>query len=569
METYASSKIQSWLPWFLRGMLFLGFLFLLARLADLTIIRGAYFRSLSENNRIRRIPIIAARGKILARGGETLVGNTNVKALIEFDPESGYTKKYTDDPNADEVITEPLRNYVLAEKFAHVSGYLGEADENEVGMVNPKCPEKGEYALGSLIGKTGLEKEYECQLRGLDGEELTEVDSMGRKVRVLGRKEPVPGSDIKTSIDWGLQQKVSGLLDGQKGAIIVTDKKGEILALYSSPSYDPNIFTDAKKGMAISKTLTDENLPLFNRSLGGIYHPGSVVKPLIAAAALEEGVIDKDFRYVDEGTITINSEYGTYTYRNWYLTQYGGTEGEIDLTRALARSTDTFFYKTGELLGIDAIDKWLTKFGLGEKTGVDLPTEVAGLVPSPEWKRLNKGERWFLGNTYHVSIGQGDIAITPLAINQAISSIANDGIYCKPHFVSDEDMVTRKDYCRSLNISGDNLMLVKQGMVGVCSDGGTAYPFFGSPISVACKTGTAETDEKDKTHAWFVFFSPVDLSTHDNNITDKPGIVSTVLVEKAGEGSQVAAPIAKEIYNYWFSLSDVNKRSDTNFVNSD
>jgi penicillin-binding protein 2 len=532
----------------------MGFFILFARLFDLSIIRGNYFRSLSERNRIRRVSITAPRGKVFSRGGETLIGNSQVKLRIEYNPEIGYEKVYQISERDRDIIKEPVRNYILGESFAHISGYLGEVDETEVGKIDPRCLIKGEYKLGSLIGKTGFEKQYECVLRGIDGEELIEVDSVGRKVRVLGKREPVSGSDIKTTINFGLQKKVSELLDNQKGAIVVTDEKGEVLALYSSPSYDPNIFINSKKADEINRVLGDSDLPLFNRVLGGIFHPGSIIKPLVAIAALEEGVVDEDYRYDDEGVITIDSPYGEFTYSNWYYTQYGGREGEINLIRAIARSTDTFFYTVGELLGIDKLDKWFSVFGLDELTNIDIPTEVAGLVPSPEWKRLVKGERWFLGNTFHISIGQGDIAVTPLGINTAIASIANGGDLCTPHVISREESQNfqfpiTNFQCENIEIGESSIELVRTGMVEACSSGGTAFPFFevndkleNDNEKIACKTGTAETDEEEKTHAWLTFFAPV----------VDPEIVVTVLVEKGGEGSDIAAPIAREIYDYWF-----------------
>jgi len=286
--------------------------------------------------------------------------------------------------------------------------------------------------------------------------------------------------------------------------------------------------------------LNDENLPLFNRTMGGIFHPGSIYKPIVAIASLQEGKIDKNYKFRDEGQITINTLYGTYTYRNWYFTQYGGVEGEIGVVRALGRSTDTFFYEIGDLTGINAIVSWSEKFGLNKNTGVDLPGEVSGLVPSPDWKLRVKGERWFLGNTYHMSIGQGDLAVTPVGINTAISAIANGGKICKPKIAGDTE-------CSSLDVEQKNLELVIEGMRAVCSAGGTAYTFFDfeerSGVAVACKTGTAE-DEGKEPHAWFTAFAPA----------DDPQIVATILVENGGEGSKVAGPIARELFNYYFNV---------------
>jgi penicillin-binding protein 2 len=553
MESYSSAKKESWLSWFLKGVFFVGFLILITRLFELQIVKGSYFRNLSEGNRIRRVPIVAPRGKILARGGEVLVGNKEVERKVIFDPVEGFKK--LDDlskSNEGESILEWVRSYELGKKFAHVSGYLGEVNESEVGKVNPMCQEKGPRALGSVTGRTGLEEAYECSLLGIDGEELVEVDSLGIKVRTLGKKDPIPGDDIKTTIDFGLQKKVSEIFDGIKGAVIVTDSNGEVLALYSSPSYDPNIFVNSESDDNVIQVLEDENLPFFNRVIGGAFHPGSVFKPVVAVAALEESAIDDNYTYDDPGVITISTPYGIFSYSNWYYSQYGGKEGEIDLIRAITRSTDTFFYNLGELLGIDKLDKWAYKFGLGETTGIDLPGEISGLVPSPDWKEKYRGERWFLGNTYHMSIGQGDIALTPLEINQAISSIATGGIYCKPYIVLDVEelgidkfQMTNSE-CKDLGIDKKTIDLVKEGMKGACSYGGTGFTFFDftekSGKTVACKTGTAETEEEEKTHAWFTVFAPV----------DDPEIITTVLVEKGGEGAYVAGPIAREIFDYWF-----------------
>jgi len=543
----------------LRGLLILGYFILLGRLADLQLIRGKYYKVLAEGNRIRRVPIIAARGKILARGGEVLVGNSKVQKKVVFDPQEGYIKSPDiSGAREEEILTEWERDYSYGEVVGHISGYLGEVDESEVGKIRAQCPGKGPRRIGSLVGRSGLEQQYDCTLAGVDGEELVEVDAQGKRIRTLGRKEPIAGSDIKTTIDLGLQEKIAKLLNeeaempiGRKGAVIATDLAGEVLAYYSSPSYDPNTFIngDTEK---VKTLLEDEGLPLFSRVIGGRYHPGSVYKPVVAIAALEEEQIDSEYTYVDTGKITIESIYGDYSYNNWYFTQYGGTEGEIDLVRALARSTDTFFYKIGELTGIDKLRSWSEKFGLDKVTGIDVPGEVAGLIPSPEWKEDVKGERWFLGNTYHMSIGQGDIALTPIALNSAISAIASGGQLCTPHIFDARN--SEKFKCSDIGIDTTSLDLVKKGMIEACSTGGTGFTFFDFSekhgVRAACKTGTAETDDfSEDTHAWFTVFAST--INEDQDLGGKE-IVTTVLVEKGGEGSKVAGPIAREIFNYWF-----------------
>jgi len=562
METLSSTKHQSWLSWFLRGLLILSFLIVLARVVDLQIIRGAYFRKLSEGNRIRRVPIAAARGEILARGGEVLVGNKEVELSLVFDKNFGY-QKINEKGNASEIITEPVRDYKLGNSFGHVSGYLGEVSEEELGKIKARCPDKGPRKLGELIGRSGLEEEYDCLLTGTEAEELIEVDSIGNKVRTLGRKEPIKGMNLKTTIDFGLQKKIAGLLSDKKGVGIVTDMKGEILAMYSSPPYDPNIFI-SDQPEEVSKVLKNKDQPLFNRAIGGLYHPGSIFKPIVAIASLETEAIDRDFVFEDNGVIAINTPYGNFSYTNWYFTQYGGTEGQIKLDRAIARSTDTFFYKIGEMTGVEKLIEWSSIFNLGNETGIDLPGEIGGLIPSPEWKLRVKGERWFLGNTYHMSIGQGDIALTPIGMNQAISAIASGGEYCKPHIVDSQELeksmiknppagrAGQRSKCGGLGINKGNIDLVKEGMVGACSSGGTGYTFFDfgekhDGIKVACKTGTAEVgDGTNDTHAWFSVFAP----------SENPDIIATILVERGGEGSKVAGPIAREIFDYWFDRKD-------------
>ena len=531
MELLVSSKTQSWLSWFLRGILILGFLIIIGRLIELQVIKGGYYRSLSEGNRVRRVPITAPRGKIISRDGEILVGNKEVKKKVIFDPEKGYQKESDiSDAKEEEIISEWERDYRYGWKFAHLSGYLGEVTPEELGKINAECPEKGPRKLGTFVGRSGLELIYECSLAGIDGEELVEVDTMGNRIRTLGRRNPIPGEDLKTSIDAKLQEKISEEMNGKKGAVIATDAKGNVLALFSYPSFNPADLTDKSRQSEVENLLKDQDLPFFNRAIGGLYHPGSVFKPIVAVAALEEGKVDEEFVFDDPGIISI----GTFSYSNWYFTQYGRTEGKIGITRALARSTDTFFYKLGEFVGIEGIAKWAGIFGLNELSNIDLPGEIAGLVPDPEWKERVKGERWFLGNTYHVAIGQGDLALSVVGVNRAISAIAT-GNLCEPK-------IAGRGECKELEIEKNDLNIVKSGMSEACSSGGTGYTFFDFEPRVSCKTGTAETNIDGKTHAWFSVFAPQEF----------PDIIMTVLVEGGGEGSKIAGPIVRNIFNFWY-----------------
>lgn len=545
MHSLSSERSQSWLSWFLRGILLILFLILGAKLIEVQVIKGSYFRRLSEENRIRKVAIPAPRGKILAKGGEVIAGNIEVKKRIVLSTSEGFTlSEDLTGATSEEIVNDYKRYYPMGDVFSHPLGYLAKVSENEVGKINPGCPQKGPRTADQLVGKTGLEQSYECLLSGTPGEEIIEVDAGGREVRMLGKKDPIPGRDLQTSIDYGMQKEAASQMNGKKGALVVTDTNGQILAFYSYPTFDPNIFMTKGNSDVISALLTDENLPFFNRVVGGTFHPGSVFKPLVAIAALEDGAIDRNFTYNDTGVIKI----GDYSYSNWYFTENGRTEGSINLTRAIARSTDTFFYTIGQMVGPDNIAKWANSFGLDSQTGIDIPGEVKGLIPTPEWKKETKDESWFLGNTYHMSIGQGDVSVTPTEINTYISAIAAGGTLCQPRFNMDKNPI-----CRKVKVSQSSLNIVKEGMEEACTEGGTAFTFFDfagkhGGIKVACKTGTAEVGTDGVPHAWFTFFAPA----------DKPQIVATVLIEKGGQGSSVAGPIARKIADYYFASFSSN-----------
>jgi len=311
------------------------------------------------------------------------------------------------------------------------------------------------------------------------------------------------------------------------------------LILYSSFSFDPNLFIKSDSSEVLRIINDETKRPLFNRAISGIYPPGSTFKIVTAVAGLEEGKITPQTLIADTGIITV----GAYKYTNWYFTQYGKTEGEINLEKAIGRSTDTFFYKLGEMVGAEKLIEWARRFGLDKSFGLDLPGEAAGFIGTPEWKEKVKKESWFLGNTYHLAIGQGDLALTPLGVNLMTAAIANGGKVCVPRILRiGEKNTFYKEECRDLGIKRETLETVKRGMVKACASGGTGWPFFDFKPEVACKTGTAETGDGKTTHAWFTVFAPV----------ENPEIVLTVLVEKGGEGSGVAAPIAKEILKKYF-----------------
>jgi penicillin-binding protein 2 len=278
-----------------------------------------------------------------------------------------------------------------------------------------------------------------------------------------------------------------------------------------------------------------QNLPLLNRAMAVKYHPGSVFKIVMATAGLESGVIDRTTTIEDTGVIKI----GDYSYSNWLWTRSHTTNGMVNIVEAIQKSNDIFFYRLGEKLGVDRIKEWANKYGYGLKTGVELPNETAGLVPDDQWKQTNKGDRWYLGDTYHLAIGQGFLDVTPLQVNQSTNVIANNGVKCQMSILNDS-----KPVCQSIGASPETIATIKEGMVAACQPGGTAWPLYNFKTKIACKTGTAEVgDGSNDAHAWLTAFAPA----------DNPEISITVMVERGGEGSDVAAPIVGDILKEWFN----------------
>jgi len=521
---------------------------IVGRLFLLQIIQGNNYRNLSDSNRTKTIPIHAPRGIIFDRNGIPLVFN-----VPGFRETLGDQTKLISKDEALKLLSQgktnleidSLRNYPYKDATAHVLGYLGQISKEELGQ-----KEFVNYSGGDLIGKIGIEKEYENLLKGTDGKELVEINNTGKIIRELGQTDPLPGKNITLTLDLPLQEKVfQAAKDIKKGAVIVSNPKGEILALLSSPSFDPNLFTmnegysadENSQYKSVSQIILDsESQPLLNRAIGGVYPPGSTFKLVVAAAGLEDKVIDQNFQIEDTGILNL----GSFSFGNWYFLQYGRTDGEVNVVKAIQRSNDIFFYKLAEMVGVDKLSQFAEKFGLGQKLGIDLTGEQSGTVPTQEWKKKTIGENWYLGDTYHYGIGQGFLLVTPLQVNAWTQAIANEGVLYKPHLLESQKSEVRSQ--KFLN--EETVSLIKQGMVEACSTGGVAWPLFefkikGKPISVACKTGTAQHGtEQTLPHAWITLFAPA----------DNPQIVVTVLSEDSGEGSNVAAPIAKKILEEWF-----------------
>ena len=527
-----------------RIVLVLSFLFLLSRLFYLTVVRGAYFRRKADKNRVMVQIIPAPRGIIYDRFQRPLVANVPRYRLAGREISRDKFLKLAAQEKGGGVEVVYQRKYLLGKSAAHLLGYLSPVTRKELEMSTNKC---GRYYPTALVGRGGVEEEYECLLKGKSGRRLVETDIKGRVTRDVGRVAAKAGRDLTLNIDARLQQKAFEQLSPRKGAVVVTNpKNGAVLALVSSPSFDPNLFTIQRNEGEIKALLRDEEKPFLDRAISARFPPGSVFKVVTAIAGLEEKKIDARTEIEDVGVLRV----GNFKYSNWYFTQYGKKEGKLNLVGAIKRSNDIFFYKVGELLGVDKLSFWAKKFGLNKITGIDLPAEAAGFVPSAQWKRKAQGEPWFLGNTYHLAIGQGDLSVTPLSINIMTNVIANNGRWCQPRVLKDTPGSVESN-CYSLGIKEKNIQLVKEGMREACSRGGTGFPFFNFKVRgrsnvVACKTGTAEFGSvggRGRTHAWFTAFAPI----------DDPQVSVTVFLEGGGEGSRDAAPIAKAIMNDFFA----------------
>lgn len=560
----ADNESRSWWLGMGRILMFatmfcIAFFILLWRLFDLTVIRGRSFRLLADGNRTRELVRHAPRGILKDRTGKPLVTNIPYYRLIQpcteetsecttpLTQEAGEALAKKGLPAGSFLEIDYQRRYLYPEAAAHLVGYTGEVTEREVTDAYYKLRQ---YRAGDRVGRTGAEAVFEDLLRGRDGKELVEVDASGATVRTLGRDKETAGEDVTLSIDAGLQQVIAESFpkDG-KGAVVVSKPMtGEILALYSSPSYDMNAFSLGLTRQEYEALQDNPDQPEFNRAIGGVYPPGSTFKIVTAMAALEEKAITADTTVEDTGVLTI----GPFTFPNWYFNQYGKTEGMVDIVKAIKRSNDIFFYKTGEALGITKLVSWAQKVGLGKPLGIELGGEAGGLMPDPAWKRSRfsspadkeaRNDEWYLGDTYHVSIGQGYLLATPLQVNVWTNVIASGGKLCKPTINKVTNDKFQMANCKDLSVKTETIDLITTGMTQACETGGTGWPLFNFPTPVACKTGTAEFgDPKDRTHAWFTVFAPI----------ENPEISVTVLVEGAGEGSNVAAPIAKKILEEWF-----------------
>lgn len=558
----------------LTAIWFVLFSLILLSLFRLQIVQGGYFRSLSEKNRLRLVHLEGPRGKIEDRNGRVLATSRlsfNCTAVLREKParirksferlsailgedvetlEARYMRKkagayqsvvLAEDIPLDRAVaieeqlhempglmieTRPLRTYPYAESAAHLTGYIGPQSEAESEEL-----EFHGYGPSDWIGREGLERSYESYLRGRSGGLQIEADSRGRFLKVLGVKEPKEGRDLRVSIDADLQDFAYRQFKGRRGSVIVMDlASGGLLCLTNSPSYDPNLFASTRGRREVGKFLSDKLAPMLNRALQGQYPPGSIFKIVTALAALEPGKIKLSASYNCPGFAVV----GGKRFGCW---REGG-HGPQGLFEAYAHSCDVFFYMTGLAAGPDAIHDKAVEIGFSLVSGIDLPGEKKGLVPSRSWKRSKQKASWYDGDTMNFSIGQGYLLVTPMqALGMAVT-MATDGQRLKPHLVEAIDGVkVAERHASAFVVTRKYLEAVKEGLDQVVnSDSGTGRLARVPGVRVAGKTGTAET-HKEATHAWFVGYAP----------EEKPRYAFAVFLEFGGHGGVEAATLANAL----------------------
>jgi penicillin-binding protein 2 len=572
---------------------------LLAGFWKLQVLETSHFADLAERNRIRTIPIMAPRGRILDREGRVMVDNYPSFSILLLRGDSRLLEKSlpqvaegldlplddlrqqltaaASEPNFQSIVIKPeatqadiafveshradlpvlellmvhRRRYPSDGFLSHTIGYVGEVSEQQLSDSN------GRYRPGDVIGRAGLEREYNNILMGADGSRRVMVDSMGRAVSTLDDTEAVPGQPIELTIDYDLQSIAEVDLGDRQGAIVVLDPRtGEVLAMASHPAPDPNDFAVRISPTQWRALNEDPQHPLLNRAIQAQLAPGSVFKIIMATAMLETGTPAQNFTVSCPG-------YADFYGRTFHCWQKGG-HGSVDLHKAIVQSCDVFFYNVGKRLGIDRIYQYATELGLGHRTGIDLPGEQPGFIPSPAWKERVYHQQWFAGETISVAVGQGAVITTPLQMAYSIGGIAMGGTFVQPHLLKDSPSV----HTDHLALREDTIQQVTDAMFGVVNEGGTAAAARLQNIELCGKTGSAQVigyDTRDrlgkagefKENAWFVGYAP----------RRNPEIAVAVVIQGGGHGGTVA-PVAADIVKAYYQKKQQHQRQDQTVDNS-
>lgn len=603
---YVGSSITNRTLTILLALFVLGIGIIFTRLFYLQVYKGSYYRSLAEGNRIRLQPIPSERGIIYDRNNVLLVQNIPgfsltvstqdlpraedkraevIKKIVEISgvPEDQiqqlikkyglYSQTITIKENLDydtalklyienanlpgvKIESSSERKYVTVAtstqnsvlSLSHILGYVSKIKDDELNELRGNG-----YLIADKIGRTGLEKTYETYLRGTYGRKKIEVNAVGREQSQLAVEAPVPGKNVVLTIDLEGQKKLEDLVEataektGKRriSAIAMNPENGEIIAMVSWPSFDNNKFSQGIDQASYDGYIHDKDLPLFNRAIGGSFPPGSTAKLMVSAAALQENIVT---RYT-----TVNSVGGILVGGTLFKDWKAGGHGTTDVTKALAWSVNTFFYYVGGGyekfmgLGVERMMDYMRAFNVAAKTGIDIPGESTGFLPSKEWKKQVKNEPWYVGDTYNLSIGQGDMLVSPLQVALWTAIVASNGKIVTPHFGKEvvnpkTKQVTELTFPinRLDKVSPENLGIVRDGMRECVTDGSCKL-LQTLPFLAAGKTGTAQWNKNKPTHAWFTSFAPF----------KNPQLVVTVLVEEGGEGSTVAMPIARDFLDWW------------------
>lgn len=584
---------------------------LFARFVYLQVAMHEHYHTLAEANRISILPITPNRGIIVDRNGVVLAHNYSAYTLeitpskvddidgaidelatvVEITPRDRRrfkklleeSKRFESLPIRTRLTDEEIarfaanryrfpgvdvrarlfRQYPQDELFSHVIGHIGRINQKDLDKLEAE-DRISNYRGTDYMGKTGLEYSYEEALHGTTGVEQVEVDSAGRAVRSLSRTSPISGSNLVLKLDARLQEVIWQAFGERRGALVAIEPEtGGVLAFVSKPGFDPNLFVDGIDPVNWNELNTSPDKPMVNRALAGTYPPGSTFKPFMALAALTYGKRTPGQTISDPGFF----QFGNHTFRD----DKQGGHGMVDMYKSIVASCDTYYYMLANDLGIDAISRFMSQFGFGSRTGIDLLGEAEGVLPSQEWKRKRfkrpEQQKWYAGETISIGIGQGYNSYTPLQLANAIATIANDGVMFRPHIVNYIEEVNTRERrliepkpLRTIPLRPEHLATVKNALIGVNKEGTSARAFVGTQYVSAGKTGTAQvvglkagekysesrTAERFRDHALFIAYAPA----------DKPKIAVAVIVENSGFGARAAAPIARQVFDYYLLGKD-------------
>ncbi len=577
---------------------------LAARFYFLQVVQYDYFHARAEGNRVAVLPVVPNRGVIVDRYGTALARNYSaytleinprqvrdlegtIDALARLVPieerdrrrfrrlllETKYFESVpirthlTDEEVARvtaqryrfpgvEVQARLFRDYPMGESAAHVIGYIGRINDRDLQRIEERG-QTANYRGSEYTGKSGLELSYEAELHGITGVEQVEINAGGRAVRLMSRIPAVPGNDLELTLDIGLQKAAETALGERRGAVVAIEPStGGVLALVSTPSFDPNLFVE---GISVAdwRALSDSpDHPLLNRAIYSAYPPGSTFKPFMALAGLHTGKRTAETKYNNQGVFTFVG--------HRFVDRKSNCQNNVDLHRTIVHSCNTYYYELANEMGIDAIAGFMRPFGFGQRTGIDIPGEATGVLPSPEWKRSRfasrEQQRWYGGETISVGIGQGYNAYTPLQLANALAALLNGGEIYRPHVVrhivdarTGERRPVEPEPVARIPVRQEHLDVVRRAMADVTRKGTAARVFADAPYEAGGKTGTAQVfslrgqryveddvAERLRDHSWFIGFAPA----------EQPTIAIVVLVENGGFGAQSAAPVARSVMDY-------------------